>query len=86
MGTATANAKANEADDTGLVSLLPLGVTVKVYEVPTTSPATVQFCEPLSALALATVQFRPDGVETTLKLVPIPSALNVTVAFVDVPT
>jgi hypothetical protein len=46
----------------------------------------VHDCEPLSAVALATVQFKPEGVETTLKLVPMPSALNVTSAFVDVPT
>lgn len=54
-----------EAGETVEVVPRPLGVTVKVYEVPLVKPATVQFCDPVGAVAAATVQVKPPGVEVT---------------------
>jgi hypothetical protein len=61
-------AKANDADAAETVDVVefPVGVTVKVYEVPVTNPETEQDCEPVRAEELATLQVRPLGVETTL--------------------
>jgi hypothetical protein len=58
---------AAEAGDTKEVVLLPLGVTVKVYDVPLVSPDTVQLCDPVGAVVLlAKVQVRPPGDEVTV--------------------
>ena len=58
---------AGDAADAKVVVPLPLGVTVKVYDVPLVSPDTVQFCDPLGGVTvLMTVQMKFPGVEDTV--------------------
>jgi hypothetical protein len=58
---------AAEAAETTEVVPPPLGVTVKVYDVPFVRPVTVQFCEPVGTVVVfTTVQVALPGVEVTV--------------------
>ena len=73
-----------DASDTAEPVPLPLGVTVKVYDVPFVSPDTVQVCEPVGGVVvLTTVQLalgEPEAVLTVYR-VATPSAVKVTAIF-----
>jgi hypothetical protein len=72
---------AADGSDTNEVVALPLGVTVKVYAVPSVKPETVQCCDPVGAVVLlTTVQVKPPGAEVTVYVEATPSAVNVTKA------
>jgi hypothetical protein len=59
--------KAAEAEDTVEVVPPPLGVTVKVYDVPFVIPATTQDCAPAPiGVRLARVQVKLPGVDVTV--------------------
>jgi hypothetical protein len=65
--------------ETTVVVPLPLGVTVKVYDVPLVSPVTVQCCAPVGAVVvLITVQVKLPGVEVTTYVEATPSAVKFT--------
>ena len=59
---------------------LPVGVTVKVYAVALLSPVTVQLCAPVGAVVvLATEHPLLDGLEVTVNVEEVPSAVKLTV-------
>jgi hypothetical protein len=62
--TATGVTAADAADTVDVVPP-PLGVTVKVYDVPLVSPEIVQLCEVVGAVELKTVQVKPPGFDVT---------------------
>jgi hypothetical protein len=81
VGVARAEPATAAADlsETTVVSALPLGVTVKVYDVPLVSPVTVQCCAPVGAVVvLITVQVKLPGVEVTVYVEATPSAVKFT--------
>jgi hypothetical protein len=61
------------------VGVPPLGVTVKVYAVPSVRPVTKQLTVPVGAGLLPTAHVPPAGLEVTVYSVATPSAANVTV-------
>jgi hypothetical protein len=70
---------AGEASEAKVVVLLPLGVTMNVYDVPLVRPVTVQFCAPVGAVTvLTTVQVKLPGVDVTVYVEATPSATNAT--------
>jgi hypothetical protein len=59
--------KADEASDVVFVSELPLGTTLKVYEVPFVNPPMLQVCAPTGAVSmLETTQVKLPGVDVTV--------------------
>jgi hypothetical protein len=67
VASAAPGIAAADASDAKVVVLLPLGVTMNVYDVPLVSPVTVQFCAPVGAVTvLTTVQVKLPGVEVTV--------------------
>jgi hypothetical protein len=56
---------AADAADIVEVVLPPLGVTVKVYDVPFVNPEIVQLCVVVGAVALKTVHVKPPGFDVT---------------------
>jgi hypothetical protein len=59
---------------------LPVGVTVNVYAVPLVSPVTVQLWAPVGAVVvLATEHPLLEGVDVTVKVDEVPSAVKLTV-------
>jgi len=82
VGVAKAASVVTDVDgpDTVDVVPLPLGVTVKVYDVPLVSPDTVQCCEPVgTGKESLTTHVTPPGFEVTVYVEATPSALKVTV-------
>jgi hypothetical protein len=69
-----------DAADTVEVVLLPLGVTVNVYDVPFVSPATVQLCAPaVGGVTPLTLHVAVPGEAATVYRVATPSAVKLTV-------
>ena len=67
VARAASGMAAAEAAETKVVVPLPLGVTVKVYDVPLVSPDTVQFWGPTGGVTvLTTLQVKFPGVEVTV--------------------
>ena len=68
-----------DARDTSEAVPLPVGVTVKVYNVPLVRPLTVQCCGPAGGVVLlTTVQVRPSGELVTVYVEAMPSGVNET--------
>jgi hypothetical protein len=67
VARAAVGTTAVDAADTVEKAPVPLGVTVKVYDVPLVSPVTVQLCVPVgTGEEMLTTHVKPPGVEVTV--------------------